>query len=146
MNRMRQILLSLVSTVAIANGFVLHAADSKPAKPQEAQAPATAFSDISAEQFDKLRKSEKTVVLDVRTPEEYKEGHIPGAVLIDFTSDDFAKEVAKLDKDKTYLVYCASGGRSARSCKKMAQLNFKSLYNLPGGIGAWEKAGKAVEK
>ena len=143
---MRRIILSVLSTIAISNGFVLHAADSKPSKPAEAQAPARPYTDISAEQFDKLRKSDKAVVLDVRTPEEYKEGHIPGAVLIDFTSDDFAKEVAKLDKNKTYLVYCASGGRSTRSCKKMAELNFKKLYNLPGGIGAWEKAGKPVEK
>ena len=86
------------------------------------------------------------MVLDVRTKKEYREGHIPGSVMIDFTEDDFEQQVAKLDKDKTYLVHCASGGRSARACKKMEQLGFKKLYNLEGGMGAWEKAGKPVQK
>ena len=103
---------------------------------------------IKPEKFDALRKADTnaTVVLDVRTKKEYREGHIPGSVLIDFTSDDFEKEVAKLDKNKTYLVHCAVGGRSARACKKMDALGFKKLYNLEGGMGAWEKAGKPVEK
>lgn len=103
---------------------------------------------INAEQFDTLRKGDtnKTVVLDVRTKEEYKAGHIPGSVLIDFNADDFEQQVGKLDKDKTYLVHCASGGRSARACKKMERMGFKNLYNLEGGMGAWEKAKKPVEK
>jgi rhodanese-related sulfurtransferase len=103
---------------------------------------------IKAEQFDALRKADtnSTVVLDVRTKEEFKGGRIPGSVLIDFNSDDFEEQVAKLNKNKTYLVHCASGGRSARACKKMDALGFKKLYNLEGGMGAWEKAGKPVEK
>lgn len=107
-----------------------------------------AFQIIKPEQFDALRKADtnKTVVLDVRTKKEYTEGHIPGSVLLDFMSDDFEKDVAKLDKNKTYLVHCASGGRSARACKKMEKLGFKKLYNLEGGMGAWEKEGKPVKR
>jgi len=103
---------------------------------------------VKAGEFDARRTADtnSTVVLDVRTKEEYRAGHIPGSVLIDFTADDFEQNVAKLDKDKTYLVHCASGGRSARACKKMEQLGFKKLYNLEGGMAAWEKAGKPVEK
>jgi rhodanese-related sulfurtransferase len=115
----------------------------------KAEAPKkTAIENISAEKFDTLRKSDtnKIVVLDVRTKEEYSKARIPGSVLIDFNSDDFEKQVAKLDKNKTYLVHCAGGGRSARACKKMDQLGFQKLYNLEGGMGAWEKAGKPVEK
>ena len=106
------------------------------------------FENIKAEKFDALRKADtnSTVVLDVRTKEEFTGGHIPGSVLLDFMSDDFEKEVAKLDKKKTYLVLCASGGRSARACKKMEKLGFRKLYNLEGGIGAWEKAGKPMKK
>jgi rhodanese-related sulfurtransferase len=85
-------------------------------------------------------------VLDVRTKKEYQEGHIPGSVLIDFNSPDFEKQIAKLDKSKTYLVHCAAGRRSARACEKMDALDFSKVYNLEGGMGAWKKAGKPVEK
>jgi rhodanese-related sulfurtransferase len=107
-----------------------------------------AIENINAEKFDALRKTDtnKVVVLDVRTKEEYSKGRIPGSVLIDFNGDDFEKQISRLDKSKTYLVHCASGGRSARACRKMDQLGFKKLYNLEGGMGAWEKAGKPVEK
>ncbi len=118
-------------------------------KPDKTEAPRkTAVENVKPERFDSLRTSDTntTVVLDVRTKKEYTEGHIPGSVLIDFNSDDFEQQVKKLDKNKTYLVHCAGGGRSARACKKMEQLGFKKLYNLEGGMGAWEKAGKPVQK
>ncbi len=118
-------------------------------KPDKTEAPRkTAVENVKPERFDSLRTSDTntTVVLDVRTKKEYSEGHIPGSVLIDFNSDDFEQQVKKLDKNKTYLVHCAAGGRSARACKKMEQLGFKKLYNLEGGMGAWEKAGKPVQK
>jgi phage shock protein E len=115
---------------------------------EKAEAPKkTTFENIKPEKFDALRKdTNSVVVLDVRTKKEYSEGHIPGSVLIDFNADDFDQQVAKLDKSKTYLVHCAAGGRSSRACKKMDQLGFKKLYNLEGGMGAWEKAGKPVAK
>lgn len=116
----------------------------KPATPSGAVA--RTFKNVGPDQFDKLRQSKTNVVLDVRTKKEYQEGHLPGAILIDFTEDSFAKEVAKLDTNKTYLVHCAAGGRSARACKKMEQLGFKNLYNLEGGLTGWQKAGKPVEK
>ena len=105
------------------------------------------YKNVDPATFDQMRKADKeAVVLDVRTKKEYQEGHIPGSVLMDFNSADFEKEVAKLDKNKTYLVHCASGGRSARACSKMENLDFSKLYNLQGGMRAWEKAGKPVEK
>jgi rhodanese-related sulfurtransferase len=104
------------------------------------------FKNIGVDQFDKLRQQTNTVVLDVRTPKEFATGHIPGAVNIDWNAADFGKKVAALDKSKTYLVQCAIGGRSAKAADKMAALQFSSVYNLEGGIKAWEKAGKPVEK
>jgi phage shock protein E len=104
------------------------------------------YKNVNAEQFDKLRADKKNVVLDVRTPEEFADGHIPGAINIDFNAEDFDQKLSKLDKDKTYLVHCAAGGRSARACTKLGKMNFPNLYNLEGGMGAWEKAGKPVEK
>jgi phage shock protein E len=139
-----------IVVVLVVLGFAMLGvfAQEKNAKPAAAEKKESKIQNVTAEEFDAKRKTDinSTVVLDVRTKKEYADGHIPGSVLIDFTSDDFEQQVAKLDKDKTYLVHCASGGRSARACKKMEQLGFKQLYNLQGGMGAWEKAGKPVEK
>jgi phage shock protein E len=101
---------------------------------------------VNVDEFAKLRDGKTNVVLDVRTAEEYKAGHIPGAVLLDIKSPDFQEKVAKLDKSKTYLVHCAAGGRSARACKQMEGLGFSNLVNLSPGFKGWEKAGKPVEK
>jgi rhodanese-related sulfurtransferase len=105
-----------------------------------------AVKNVGVEEFAKMRDSKTNVVLDVRTKAEYDAGHMPGAVLIDFNAEDFEKKVAALDKNKTYLVHCAAGGRSAKACDKMSKMNFSSLVNLQGGFRAWEKAGKPVEK
>lgn len=102
--------------------------------------------DVGVEEFEKLWKDKKGTVLDVRTAKEFEAGHIPGAVNIDVNSPQFDKKVAELDKDKPYLVHCASGVRSVRACEKMNRMDFKQLINLQGGIKAWEKAGKPVEK
>jgi rhodanese-related sulfurtransferase len=104
------------------------------------------FKNIGVEQFDKLRQQTNIVVLDVRTPKEFAAGHIPGATNIDWNGADFAKRAAALDKSKTYLVHCAVGGRSAKASDKMAALQFTNVYNLEGGMKAWEKAGKPVAK
>ena len=114
-----------------------------------ADAPATRPAgrrDVGVEEFEKLWKEKKGVVLDVRTAKEYQAGHIPGAVNIDINASDFEKKLADLDKGKTYLVHCASGVRSVRACEKMNRMDFKQLINLQGGMKAWEKAGKPVEK
>lgn len=77
------------------------------------------------------------VILDVRTPAETAEGMIDGAIAIDYETDNFETEVDKLDKEKTYLVYCKSGGRSSDACDIMAKKGFKNLYSLKGGYTAW---------
>ena len=104
------------------------------------------FKNVGVDQFDKLRQQTNAVVLDVRTPKEFAAGHIPGAVNIDWNAADFGKKAAELDKSKTYLVHCAVGGRSAKASDKMTALQLTNVYNLEGGMKAWEKAGKPVEK
>jgi phage shock protein E len=114
-----------------------------------ADAPATRPAgrrDVGVDEFEKLWKEKKGVVLDVRSAKEYQAGHIPGAVNIDVNATDIDKKLAGLDKEKTYLVHCASGVRSVRACEKMNRMDFKSLINLQGGMKAWEKAAKPVEK
>ena len=106
----------------------------------------TKFNDVDVKTFDEMRAARDTVVLDVRTREEYDAGHIPGAVLIDATEPDFAQQVARLDKQKTYLVHCGTGRRSVMACNKMGDAGFTRLHNLLGGMRAWRQAGKEVAK
>ena len=108
--------------------------------------PATRVKLVGVEEFDKLRANKTNIVLDVRTPAEFKAGHIAGAINIDYNSQEFGQKIAALDKDKAYLVHCAAGVRSARACKKLDELGFKQLYDLHPGFKAWEAAGKPVEK
>lgn len=84
------------------------------------------------------------VILDVRTPEEFAEGHLDGAVLVDFYDADFADQLAELDPDVPYLVYCRSGNRSGQTLPLMEQLGFGSAVDIGGGILAWVDAGLPV--
>ena len=80
-------------------------------------------------------------VLDVRTPEEYAEGHIDGATLIDFYEPDFADRIAELDRGATYVVYCRSGNRSGQAVALMAEQGFTAVNDVDGGVTAWSAAG-----
>ena len=104
------------------------------------------YKDLSVAEFAKMTEDKQNVILDVRTAKEFEAGHITGAVNLDVMSPDFEKKAAALDKNKIYLVHCASGVRSVRACKKLDQLDFPKLYNLPGGFRAWVNAGEPVEK
>lgn len=84
------------------------------------------------------------IILDVRTPSEYAAGHIEGAINIDFYSSEFEEMVKALDRDDTYLVYCRSGNRSGQARDLMGELGFAEVYNLSGGINAWQDAGLAT--
>jgi phage shock protein E len=81
------------------------------------------------------------VVLDVRTSEEFTEGHLEGAMMIDFYADDFADQVAQLDPDTPYILYCRSGNRSGQTAAIMNQLGFTDVAEVDGGILAWSDAG-----
>lgn len=94
----------------------------------------------------KVLAEKQVVVLDIRTPAEFKSGHLAGATNINFNSPDFARQIAALDKSKTYLVHCAVGGRSTRSLESFKQQGFQSIVHLDGGIAAWKQAGKPIEK
>ncbi len=79
------------------------------------------------------------VVLDVRTPEEFTAGRLPGAVNVDIQVPKFQDRLAALDRGKTYLVYCRTGNRSARAVQVMKSLGFQSVYHMTEGILRWEK-------
>lgn len=99
----------------------------------------TPFTNASVEEFAILMNEKNVIVLDVRTPRETALGIIEGAIEIDIKNPSFVDQINKLDKDKTYLVYCRSGRRSVTACNAMSELGFGHLYNLVGGYGAWVK-------
>ncbi len=118
-----------------------------PASSEKASAPTAEVKDVTPEEAEKILKSKKdVVVLDVRTQEEFEDGHIKGAKNLDVMDDAFAEKLGELDKNKTYVLHCAAGGRSSRVLKEMRKRDFKSVYHMNGGINAWKEAGKPLEK
>lgn len=92
---------------------------------------------IAPKEYAKEIKKDKVQLVDVRTPEEFSEGHIEGAKNIDFFSEDFAKSFEKLDKAKPVYIYCRSGNRSAKAAVKLAEMGFTTIIDLQGGYKAW---------
>lgn len=99
---------------------------------------------VSALEFEKELKAASVRLLDVRTPQEYAEGHIDGALNINVQSDDFQQIAEKeLSKDSTILVYCRSGRRSMDAAEILTRLGYK-VINLKGGIIEWKEDGLPV--
>lgn len=92
-----------------------------------------------------LEKEKGIVILDVRTPEEFAAGHLKNAQLFNKNAPDFESKIKTLDKDKTYLVYCAVGGRSGQAAQMMHELGFTQIYDATEGFNALKTAGLAVE-
>lgn len=95
------------------------------------------FTDMDVSAFQQKIKEGKVVVLDVRTAEEYADGHIEGAINFDVNKPSFISHITKMNEDVDYMVYCKSGGRSVKACQVMAKAGFNNLYNLEGGYTAW---------
>ncbi|MFM7218062.1 MAG: rhodanese-like domain-containing protein [Bacteroidota bacterium] len=97
-------------------------------------------------EFRKLSKGADVVILDVRTPQEFSEGHLTGARNLDFSSEGFSASLPGMDKNTPYLVYCKSGRRSAMAASQMKDAGFKNVTDLKGGITAWQEARLPVER
>lgn len=104
-----------------------------------------AIKNIDVQVAQRSLKAENITVLDVRTPEEYAQGHIPGAKLMDFHGENFAEELKALDPKANYVVYCASGNRSNKAAQMMQSENFQNVSNVLGGFQAWQSQGLPVE-
>lgn len=100
------------------------------------------YKDITVTEAMKLLEQGDIVFLDVRTPEETAEGIIPGAIIADYRSDSFKQEINGLDKSKSYVVYCKSGGRSVKASNIMSEAGFSDLMNMKGGYTSWKEANK----
>lgn len=102
----------------------------------------TAFQNIDVNAFAKKMNTSEVAILDVRTPEEFNNGHISGAINIDVKASDFKEKIRSLDKNKSYLVYCRSGVRSVTACNILNESGFSNLSNLLGGYNAWSASRK----
>lgn len=100
------------------------------------------FHDVQVAEFEKLANTGTGIVLDVRTPKEYAEGHVKGSVNINYFDKDFKDQVGKLDSSKPVYVYCHSGGRSSKAMSIMKGEGFTTIYNLTGGYSAWKNVHK----
>lgn len=102
---------------------------------------------LSAERFKAAMNDKTGMIIDLRTTDEIKsKGYIKGATQLDFLTKDAEKQVDKLDKNKTYYIYCASGGRSGECAEYMEKKGFKRVYNLEKGFSEWSQKGFPVEK
>ena len=90
---------------------------------------------------EKIAATPNAQILDVRTPEEYKSGHIDKAANVNWNGTDFVAKAAALDKTKPVFVYCKSGGRSKQAAAKLEELGFTTIYELQGGMLKWDAAG-----
>lgn len=103
------------------------------------------YQDIDTKSFKTLFEEDSYVILDVRTPEEFKAGHLKGAKNVNFYNETFENDIDEFDKRKKYLVYCKSGGRSRQAMFLMRDLGFEEVYNLTGGIMSWYELGYHIE-
>ena len=101
---------------------------------------------ISAHQMKELLKQDSVQLVDVRTAEEFCEGHIKNAINIDFFSHDFDFKMAALDNSKPLILYCRSGRRSAKSVLKLSDKDYVFIYDLKGGIIQWIFEGNQIVK
>lgn len=112
-----------------------------------AQAKNEMITNVSVAEFKGIMDSLKDeIVVDLRTPEELKQGKIAGAIVIDYFGADFEPALQKLNKNKVYLLYCAGGGRSGDTAELMSKMGFKKVYNLEPGFNGWMKQKMPVEK
>jgi len=93
---------------------------------------------LSALEFSKkIQSADSVVIIDVRTPQEFNEGHIPKSLLIDIYSPTFPTKISELDKSKDYYIYCRSGSRSLHAGTFMLSQGFTSVQHLEDGIISW---------
>jgi thioredoxin 1 len=101
---------------------------------------------LSTDDFQgKLTNATNAQLLDVRTPQEYKEGHLSNSLNIDYKSSDFRKKIRSLDKTKPVFVYCLAGSRSAAAAEILHEAGFSEIYDMKGGYLKWTSSGKLID-
>jgi rhodanese-related sulfurtransferase len=125
----------------ICLGFVLPSLGS-----QDSTRIVTVSAKEAADLIDKHSGNSNFAVLDIRTPGEFQSGHLPDAILVDFYSQTFSDQLNRLDKEKSYLVYCRTGNRSTNSLGLFKKLKFDKIYHMSTGISGWKSQDLPVVK
>ncbi|WP_100333692.1 rhodanese-like domain-containing protein [Bacillus alkalisoli] len=94
------------------------------------------YSEVTIEEAYEIYKNKEMVILDVRTPQEYNEGHIPGSILIPL--QELESRLGELDKNEKYLIVCRSGNRSAQASELLVANGFKNISHMQGGMLEWK--------
>lgn len=131
---MKKVLLALIFTVLLLG-----------CKKESSTISETEVKLIPVEEVLNIVQMEEAQLIDVRTPEEYEEGHLANALNIDFFSDNFLQDMEKLDKSKPVMIYCKSGNRSNKSLNKLKDSGFTKIYDVDGGITEWKNKGFDVQ-
>ena len=131
--------------VAVAGGFLTITAGAV-----ESRSQTQIFKDVTPKEasalIQKNNENPEFIILDVRTPEEFANGHIENAVNLDYYVKTFLDDLDRLDKTKTYLIYCRTGSRSGKAFKFMKDLKFQKVYHMVGGIKRWQAEGLPTTK
>ena len=138
----------LIAVIAFAGSTVAQTSQvTSVAKDASAMPAAVEIRDIeTADVVQLISQDDSVVILDIRTPGEFSQGHIKGAVNIDYLAGDFATKLAALDRDKTYVIHCQSGNRSGRSLSLFRELGFQKVLHLDAGFAGWQKDEQPVQK
>ena len=145
---MKKILLSFLAAIGLSTtGCSAQASQSAPSDSSAKTVPSDGIIVLAPQAFiDQAKADTTSILLDVRTQKEYAEGHLAGSQQLDYLNPEaFDAGISKLDKSRTYYIYCRSGKRSHGACLKMQQQGFK-VYDMEGGILNWTKLGMPVER
>ena len=133
-------LLAIVTVIAVSCARVFSRNNARPTQAL------TAYSTVNVDEFQELIADANVQLLDVRTRDEFDEGHIAGAIMVDVNESNFVVQaMAVLDKQRPVAVYCRSGRRSARAASQLTEQGY-TVTNLGGGVMAWQDAGKSLVK
>lgn len=116
------------------------------AKQSQAGDKTEVIKDINSNEAEELINDNNVIIIDVRTPQEFANGHIKDARNINVADKNFSSRIDNLDKNDTYLIYCRTGSRSRYAVNMMEKLNFKTIYHLKNGISEWAKEGNPIRK
>ncbi len=140
-----RLLALVICALVVAGGLTGCSAStsaSSPATASDAGGPAR----VGTGEFATVIEQPGTQIIDVRTPEEFADGHIAGAVNIPVQQPDFATRIAALDPNTTYAVYCRSGNRSQPAVAAMEEAGITTIYELDSGTKGWTAAGQPLTR
>ena len=144
----KPILISCIAGAAFSLAACEQAkTETLPAQESSEMSPALKVTYVDAKgAYALLKVKPETVVLDIRTPKEIKNGFIEGAVFADFYDTDFAQQLTKLDRDTPYVIHCGSGGRSTKALTTLEELGFTNITHMDGGMNDWQSANLPLTK